>query len=144
MLLELNASFNGSPWHGDSLIQVLDGLGEDQALARPLPDRRSIAEIVSHIGATMDIVRRRLAGETFEVTPELDSPPVTRVSWTDLLDRLQRTQTLLVDSVARMKDSDFDLKPQDKNYTVDFMLYGLLQHTAYHAGQIAMLRKLAV
>ncbi|HVT04096.1 MAG TPA: DinB family protein [Thermoanaerobaculia bacterium] len=140
MLLELNASYDGSPWHGTSLLQIIGGLSEEKALAHPGPGKRSIAEIVAHIMATMDIVQRRLTAESFEVTTEMDSPSISNVTWNDLLTRIQQSQTRLVDSVARMKDADFDQNPPGKNYSVDFMLYGLLQHTAYHAGQIAMMK----
>lgn len=140
MLLELNASYNGSPWHGESLIKILSGVNEGTALSSGRNGKRSIAEIAAHILAWMDIVQRRLTGEEFEVTPSMDSPAMEGLTWEALLARLPESQTRLIDSVARMKDSDFDLRPAGKDYSMEFMLNGLLQHNSYHAGQIAILK----
>lgn len=142
MLLELNSTFDGDAWHGTPLRRMLDDVDEIKARSKPSDAVHSIAELLAHITAWIEIVQRRLGDERVEVTPELDFPDVAKVSWRDAIGRLERAHSLLVDTVARMKDSDFDEKVPGKSYTVDFMLHGLVHHNTYHAAQIALLKKL--
>ena len=62
LLDELNRVFGGNAWHGPALRNLLDGVSEKQAVARPLPNAHSILELVVHVGTWMDVVARRLAG----------------------------------------------------------------------------------
>src|SRR5688572_27346221 len=119
MLLELNANFDGDAWHGTPLRRILDGIDDARAGARPIPNARTIAELLAHLTSWIEIVRRRLAGEVVEVTPEIDFPSVEGVSWSDALARLDRAHHQLVDAVARMQESDFDVTVPGQSYTVD-------------------------
>ena len=140
MLLELNANFDGDAWHGTPLRRLLDDIDDAKASAHPIANAKSIAELVAHISAWIEIVQRRLAGESVDVTPEMDflRPDA---SFAALVERLERAHTLLVDTVARTPEKDFDRTVAGKSYTVEHMLHGLVSHNAYHAGQIALLRK---
>lgn len=142
MLLELNSTFDGDAWHGTPLRRMLDGVSETRARTRPSEAVRSIAELLGHITAWIEIVQRRLTGERVDVTAELDFQNVAKVSWREGIERLERAHSSLVDTVARMKDSDFDETVPGKSYTVDFMLHGVVHHNTYHAAQIALLKKL--
>ena len=59
---ELNAAIAGEPWHGDSIQTLLNDVTADQARARPIAAAHSIWEIVRHLTAWTQEVRRRLAG----------------------------------------------------------------------------------
>jgi uncharacterized damage-inducible protein DinB len=141
MLLELNASFDGDPWHGSPLLRLLDGVDDAKATARPLANAKTIAELLAHIIAWTEIVQKRAAGELVDVTAEMDFPSVEGVAIADAAKHLQRAHTRLIDTVARMQDDDFDRVVAGKPYTVDYMLHGLISHNAYHGGQIALLKK---
>jgi uncharacterized damage-inducible protein DinB len=141
MLLELNANFDGDAWHGTPLLRLLDGVDDAKAHARPLAKAKTIAELVGHIIAWMEIVQRRAAGEAVDVTPEMDFPSVEGVAMADAVKHLQSAHTRLIDTVARLQDDDFDRVVAGKPYTVDYMLHGLISHNAYHGGQIALLKK---
>ena len=142
MLLELNSTFDGDAWHGTPIRRMLDDIDEKKARAKPASQAHSIAELLGHVTAWIEIVKRRLAGERVEISAALDWPDPSGVSWGDAVARLERAHTGLIDTVARMKDSDFDEKVPGKSYTVDFMLHGVVHHTTYHAAQIALLKKL--
>jgi uncharacterized damage-inducible protein DinB len=108
---------------------------------RRIPNARTIAELLAHVTAWIEIVQRRLAGERFEVTPEIDFPSVEGVKWSDAVTRLELAHDKLLETVGAMSDSDFEATVPDKNYTAGSMLHGLINHNAYHAGQIALLKK---
>lgn len=140
MLLELNANFDGDAWHGTPLRRLLDDVDEAKAQAHPIANVKSIAELLAHITAWVEIVQRRLAGEQVDVTEEMDFPRAEG-SFAQWVERLERAHTLLVDTVARTPEKNFDRTVAGKSYTVEHMLHGLISHNAYHAGQIALLRK---
>ncbi len=60
---QLRRAFEGNAWHGDSLLELLAGVDAKTAAAKPIKDAHSIWELVLHIAAWDDAVRRRTAGE---------------------------------------------------------------------------------
>jgi len=67
---QLKRAFHGEAWSGPSVREVLQGVTADIAAKRPIADAHSIWELVHHITAWVDIVRRRVAGEAVTVTPK--------------------------------------------------------------------------
>ncbi len=141
MLLQLNANFDGNPWHGTSLRRIVDGIDDAKANAHILANSMTIHELLAHVTAWNEIVAKMIGGEVVTVTPEIDFPKVDGVAWADTVARLERAHTKLIDAVARMKDSDFDAIVPGKKYDADTLLQGILEHNTYHAAQIALLKK---
>ena len=72
---QLTRALNGEAWHGPSWREVLDGLGHRAAAHRPIAEGHTIAEVLLHATTWNDVVRRRLEGESPEVTESEDWPP---------------------------------------------------------------------
>jgi uncharacterized damage-inducible protein DinB len=142
LLLELNANFDGDAWHGTPLRRMVEEVSETDAHRQASPELKSIAEMLGHITAWIGIVQKRLAGEAVEVTEAMDFPSIAGKSWSAQLEELDRAHSLLVDTVARTAESALDEKAAGKEYSNEFMLHGLIAHNAYHAGQIALVRKM--
>ena len=142
-VIDLKSTYDGQAWHGTPLRRLLDGIDHQTAHKRPaVPGARTIAELLAHITAWIEIVERRVAGETVVVTPEMDFPNVDTIHWNEQIERLERAHKKLVDRVRRLQDGDFDRQVEEERaYTVDFMLRGLVHHNTYHAAQIALLKK---
>jgi uncharacterized damage-inducible protein DinB len=142
---QLERAFRGGAWHGPSVSEALAGVDESAAAARPLPAAHSIWEIVHHLTAWNDVPRRRLDGERLQGLPaELDWPPVKDVSagaWRAALAALENAHTALHARVRDLAESQLDDPVSGSDPTVRGMLFGILQHSAYHAGQIVLLRK---
>ena len=143
LLIQLNAAYGGPAWHGPSLRELLDGVTEEQARARPIANAHSILEIVVHIRSWMDAVSERLAGSERELTTEEDWSDVARTSWPAVLDELDNAESRVCDAVARLRPEDLDKPVAGKRYSVYVLVHGLIQHNLYHAGQIALLKKAA-
>jgi uncharacterized damage-inducible protein DinB len=142
MLLELNSNYDGDAWHGTPLRLMVAEVDERTAHLRPAAELKTIAEMLAHITAWIGIVQRRLAGERFEVTTEMDFPSIKGTSWSEQLQQLDAAHTLLIDTVARTPEDALDQRTAGKEYTNEFMLQGLISHNAYHAGQIALVKKM--
>jgi uncharacterized damage-inducible protein DinB len=146
---QLHRAFYGEAWHGDSLLQILDGVTAAQAAARPIKHAHSIWELVLHIAAWDNAVRRRLAGEAVSLPDEQNFPSVMDSSegaWRRTVEHAKRAHTELVDAVKAFPDDRLSEKvPGKKNepdwYNFYYMLHGVAQHELYHAGQIALLKK---
>lgn len=141
ILIQLNAAYGGPAWHGPSLRELVDGVSEAQARARPVASAHSILEITVHIRAWMDAVSERLAGNARELTTEEDWSDVAKTSWPAVLEELAHAESRVCDAVARLKPEDLDKPVPGARYSVYALVHGLIQHNLYHAGQIALLKK---
>jgi len=132
-------------WHGPALTDLLGGVNAQQAATRSVPGAHSIWEVVLHVTAWTEIVRERLAGSAKgDPTPEEDWPPVTDTSadaWRGAVERLKDAHRELADIVATMDDSTLVGRVPGKDHSVLVMMHGIIEHDAYHGGQIALLKR---
>ena len=144
---QLRRAHQGEAWHGPSLDEILKDVSAETALRRPIAGSHNIWEISLHIGVWESIVRRRLSGEVVvSVTREQDWPPVgdtSETAWQKTLDDLRHGHEHLQQAIARLADRQLGEPVPGMGYNVYFMLHGTVQHTLYHAGQIAILKKAA-
>jgi len=141
ILDQLNRSWGGPSWTGVDIQPLLDGIGEEQARAHPLPNAHSILELTAHMTTWMNAVAARLGGETRELTPEEDWRDVTQLTWPAAITEMENAQSHLSDVIARLTPDDLDKKVAGRKYTIYVMLHGVIQHNLYHAGQIGLLKK---
>ena len=145
ILGQMDRAFAGEAWHGPSLMELLGGIDAEAAAAHPVHHAHSIWELVNHIRAWKTIVQHRAAGEAVkDVTAEQDWPPpfeVTEVAWTRALEDLKESHTRLRGVVEGLSDDQLRGKAAGEEYSIYFMVHGLIQHDLYHAGQIAILKK---
>lgn len=141
----------GEPWHGPSLETVLEGIDASTAAARPLEGAHSIWEIALHLTGWTREVTNRLEGAEPRTPPLGDWPetePVDEATWdaarTDLLAAHQELMSALVRFPAAQLEKRVGVErdaPLGTGVSYREMILGALQHDAYHAGQIALLRK---
>jgi uncharacterized damage-inducible protein DinB len=145
---ELRRAFDGEAWHGDSLFEILRGVTAAQAAARPIKNAHSIWELVLHLAAWEGAVRRRMTGVALQLNDAENFPPVTDMSdaaWRKALEQARRVHEELIEAVEKFPEASLaKLVPgkQGAHYDFYYMLHGLAQHAAYHAGQIALLKKM--
>ena len=151
LLADLQRIYEGNAWHGPSVLDGLDGVTAEQAARRPLAGAHSIYELTHHIAAWMGEVTSRVQGNKPGMPADGDFPPPdTRVddaAWADVRSRLERRQAELLEAIATFDESRLDEPVDPKNKGKDgpvsyrALLSGLAQHSAYHAGQIVLLKK---
>lgn len=141
---QLRRSFEGGAWHGPALMEVLEGVTAQQAAARPIAGAHSIWELVLHLWAWTEVEIERLAGKSVEEPAAGDFPAVTdttEAAWRDALHTLERIHRDLFAAVEQLPESRLGEMAPGRDHTIYFMLLGQVQHTVYHAGQIAILKK---
>ena len=146
---QIRRGFEGEAWHGDSVMEILSGVKAATAAAHPIATAHCIWELVLHIAAWDDAVRRRVEGSVVNLSDKENFPPVddtSEAAWTKALEHLKKTHAQLVKTVAEFPESRLGQQVQGKSatyYTFFYMFAGIVQHELYHAGQIVMLKKAA-
>jgi uncharacterized damage-inducible protein DinB len=148
-LLEmLDRVHDGDAWHGPSVMSIVRGVTAANAETRPMAAAHTIGEIARHIVGWRDEVRERLAGKEPGLPACGDWPAPSAGGWTATLAELDRSHRQLREAIVALPASQWDalIGPSRDaglgtgvSYAV--MLHGIIQHDAYHAGQMALLKK---
>jgi uncharacterized damage-inducible protein DinB len=144
---QIRRAFEGNAWHGDSVLELLADVNAKTAAARPIPNAHSIWEILLHVAAWDDAVRRRTGGTAVSLTGEENFPPAkdtSEAAWRQAIDSVKNGHNELIKAVAAFPDSRLQEQVPGKTqsyYNFFYMFSGIVQHELYHAGQIALLKK---
>ena len=141
LLDQLNRAFGGEAWHGPALRNLLDGVTDDEATSHPIRGAHSILELVVHIATWNDVVARRVGGTVVESNTVDDWADISKISWKGAIEKLERAQSRLADAVARLSTDDLEQPVAGAERSKFSEIAGALQHTVYHSGQIALLKK---
>jgi len=142
----IRRSSEGEAWHGPSLSEILQDVTADRASWR-VGDAHTIWELTQHITAWLDIIRRRMEGECLmddDLSWEDNWPPIpepTQQNWQITTSRAAEASRRLCEQVVSVAP-DLDTTVPGKDYSYAVMLHGAAQHVLYHAGQIALLKKM--
>lgn len=148
---QFERAHDGDSWHGSPVKAILKGVTAEQAARKPANGAHSIWKIVLHMTGWRNEVALRAAGKPAGTPAGGDWPPVgapTAARWKAALAALDASHEHLVKAVREMSDDQL-MKPTndprnrplgtgDSYYET---LHGIVQHDAYHAGQIAILKK---
>jgi uncharacterized damage-inducible protein DinB len=142
---QLRRVLEGEAWHGPSVLELLAGVSAAQAASHPIAGAHSIWELVLHLRSDYELVLRRLAGDGSRLTaaeswPEC--PAATEENWRHAVRELELLNRELRQAVRDYPDERLDaLLVAGVPYTAYTQFIGVTQHNAYHAGQIALLKR---
>jgi len=150
---QIERGWNGDAWHGPALGELTQGLSAAQAHRHHLAEAHSIWELVLHCTAWVREASRRLGGTEPALPLEGDWPEVgeeSEAAWEAARQALGEAIHGLARAVREMDPALLDRTvgegrdaPLGTGTTFYVMLHGVVQHSLYHAGQVALLRKLA-
>jgi uncharacterized damage-inducible protein DinB len=143
---QLSRAYAGKAWHGPSLRALLRGVTAAQAAKRPIPGAHTIWELVLHTAAWDRVVCERIqGGKTTQLPREENFPVVTDASaaaWNKALKELEKQHLALEKTMRKFPDAKLDRQLGGGDYSFYITMHGAVQHDLYHAGQIAILKKL--
>jgi hypothetical protein len=146
---QLASTINGEAWYGDSLRQILKDVTATQAQARPIPNAHSIWELLCHVEAWVRFALGAVAGTPIPAWPampvELDWPAVTDTTdpaWKQSVDSFFSQHLKLVETIKAFTDERLDAAVPGRTYTFYRLFQSTTQHAVYHAGQIALLKRM--
>jgi hypothetical protein len=143
---QLRRAFDGKAWHGSSIRELLSDEKASHASAHSVAGAHSIWELVLHIDvwtraawdATQGTPMPKIVG-----TPE-DWPAVTDASpagWNNAVSRLFEAKDQLAAAIERFPEARLTEIVPGRSYDFYHLFHGITQHSLYHAGQIAILKK---
>jgi uncharacterized damage-inducible protein DinB len=142
---QLERSVRGGAWHGPALLQAIAEVDATAATARPVDGSHTIHELVWHSAFWLDVARQRLADEAAApLAPESDWPAdegAPEERWPAAIAWLEEAHRRLHAAVLVLPDERLDDPVSGSDPTVRGLLLGVLQHNAYHAGQIILLAR---
>jgi DinB superfamily len=143
---QLRRAFAGDAWHGPSLKKLLADVTPEQANAHPVATAHSIWELVMHIEVWTQAAAAAVGGVPMPkiVGTEKDWPPVTDSSpeaWTTALSRMMKTREQFARGIETFSDARLSETVPGRQYDFYYLFHGVIQHSLYHAGQIALLKK---
>jgi uncharacterized damage-inducible protein DinB len=136
--------FEGGAWHGPSVLEVLADVDANMAATHPIAGAHSIWELVLHLVATQAILLRRIRGESAGLKTEdfwPAVPPPTESAWADTVARLEQQEAELRHAIRVFPEERLDDRLTAEGSSAYNNFHGHVQHSAYHAGQISLLKK---
>jgi uncharacterized damage-inducible protein DinB len=136
--------FVGGAWHGPSVLEVLANVDSVMAASYPIPGAHSIWELVLHLIATQDALLHRIRGEQAGLKTEdfwLPVPAISEAAWIETIERLKQQEATLREAIGNFHDERLDTILVAGGSSAYNNFHGHIQHNAYHAGQITLLKK---
>jgi uncharacterized damage-inducible protein DinB len=100
---------------------------------------------VNHIISWRETVLRRISGENIE-SPEDNYFSFIRDrsenSWQKTKERFHESQENWITALKKFKSKEFNSKHSFSTFSNYELILGILQHDAYHLGQIRLIKKL--
>lgn len=142
---QLRRAYEGPAFHGDAVKEILKDVTAEQANRRPVKQGHTIWELAGHIAGWHGEIGNRLKGQTAKLLPpEENFPPVkdpSQAAWKKTLGKLDDSYRELSAIMAKFPESRLGDKVPGRDFNFYVLMHGIVQHTLYHAGQIALLKK---
>jgi uncharacterized damage-inducible protein DinB len=125
-------------WYAPSLAQVLPQISPELATTPPIPGAHSISALLQHLLLWNERVRNTSDSHPlprWQAEQEWAEPPIP---WNELVARWNQSRDLLEDKLRNFPLEDLPKQVPGRDYPYEKLLEGIVQHTIYHAGQIAM------
>jgi uncharacterized damage-inducible protein DinB len=141
----LEQSFEGAPYHGPSVVAVLRPVTRDLATRRVAPGVHTIWELTTHVGSEFAYARSLIDGTAPPWTEGQTTWPAivhtSEAAWQATVENLEEAHRVFQRFLTSVDDGALDRPAVRGRHSVRAVLYGLIQHNAYHAGQISLLTR---
>jgi uncharacterized damage-inducible protein DinB len=126
-------------WYAPALAQVLTQIPPELGVTLPTPGAHSISELLQHLLLWNERVRLTSAAHPlppWQPEQEWAEPPIP---WNELVARWNQSRDQLENKIRNFPHQDLPKQVPGRTYPYEKLLEGIVQHTIYHAGQIAMI-----
>lgn len=144
---QLRRAFEGNAWHGPAIREILTDISASQAAAHAIGSAHSIWELMLHIEAWENVAIAAISGIAMPKTmpPEQDFPRVTdqsEAAFQRTKERLFAVNQKLGGAIEKFDAKRLEDTVPGRAYDFYHLFHGMTQHALYHAGQIALLKKM--
>lgn len=143
---QLRRAFGEEAWHGPPLRELLSGVTASQANERPLASAHTIWELVLHIDSYVSAAIEAAEGG---VMPKIYQTPLDwrivsnagEASWSSTVAALFAGGDRLAAAIEQFPDERLTDVVPGREYHFYQLFHGVVQHSLFHGGQIAMLKR---
>jgi hypothetical protein len=142
-------------WYGPAIGELLAEITPEMATTKPVgsiasdanresavPGGHTIAELLQHLLLWNERIRKtseRCPMPKWEAEKEWAE---AAIPWNELVTCWNRSRDLLEERMRNFPEADLGKQTPGRTYPYEFMLNGIVQHTVWHGGQIAMVRSI--
>lgn len=148
---EFNKAYHGQPWHGKSSLEIVEASNPEKVFSHWIPGAHSIAELVLHLTVWTDEALGRLQGKPAAEPLRGDWPTVPGTdleTWQTMLADFKMVHQNLLEYIRDFNGDQWNKMVVDSGAELDVtigsyseLVNGIIQHLAYHSGQISLLQK---
>lgn len=135
----------GGNWTWSNLKDTLEGVTWEQANTQ-VYNLNTITALVYHINYFVSAVLRVLQGEPLDAKDKFsfDHPPIhSQEDWENMLNQTREDGENFTRMVKQLQESRlWDTFSKDKYGNYYRNIQGVIEHTHYHLGQIALIKKI--
>lgn len=136
--------YNGDPWIDVNIQDTLKSLTAGEAARKVFANSNSIWQIANHMIQWRLNILNRLSGEkSFSPTDNYftEITDSSEKAWKKILSDIETSQQQWISFLKNAADDSLDIAETGSSYSRYTFIHGILQHDAYHLGQIVMLAK---
>ena len=136
--------YNGNPWIDVTIVGTLKNITASQAANKVSQNWNSIWQIVNHLINWRENVLQRLSGQIIESPANNYIEDITDASenaWSATIQHLEETQQKWRNFLRNFDEGDFEKVYPANNGSYYKHIHGIIQHDAYHLGQVVLLAK---
>ena len=129
-------------WYGPSVAELLARITPEQAIRKPEGGTHSIAELLQHLLLWNERIRKTNEScpmPKWDAEKEWAEAPIP---WSEVVGRWSKSRDLLEERMRTFPLEDLEKQTPGRTYPYEFVLNGIVQHTIWHAGQIAMVHSM--
>lgn len=141
---QLRWAFDGPTWTGVTVADIVRRTSAEHAARAPGVGVNSVWQLLLHIGCWVEVTRIRLSGRAHAPTAAENMPMVTdrsEAAWRAAWAGVEASYRALAAEIERFPADRLGAPVAGKDYDNYHMLHGVIQHTLYHAGQMALLTR---
>jgi uncharacterized damage-inducible protein DinB len=125
-------------WYGPSLAELLAQISPELATKPPAPGAHTISALLQHLLLWNERIRNTSESNPlprWEPEKEWAEPSIP---WKELVARWNQSRDQLEAQIRNFPLADLAKQVPGRTYHYETLLPGIIQHTIYHSGQIAM------
>jgi uncharacterized damage-inducible protein DinB len=125
-------------WYGPTVAELLERITLEVATTVPAPGAHTIAKLLQHLLLWNERIRKTDESHPmpkWEAEKEWAEPAIP---WNELVAGWRQSRDLLEERMRNFPVADLGKQTPGRSYPYEFLLNGIVQHTIWHSGQIAM------
>jgi len=125
-------------WYGPTVAELLERISPEVATTAPAPGAHTIAVLLQHLLLWNERIRKTDADHPMPKWEAEKEWAEAAIAWNELVPRWKHSRDLLEERMRNFPFEDLGKQTPGRTYAYEFMLNGIVQHTIWHSGQIAM------